>query len=250
MFSVLSRKKQIRDIIKYIHYSAFLRVNMKFFDALIQQFIDLCEIPELYAGIATGSIEIDIIPLGSCYYGIKVDCSDSSLADRMSLHEEVAIDAMYRSNLAETYITCRNQFVQLFPNPIFLLASMNTEEIDLNALYRSEYPVYIIAMGSEKVLFANLPALSEQEKSASDFLGSEVAPLHYPDEFEQRKRLLRLDGQVMNYEHKGMCWYQDGMFWRRREVRFVTDQKIVHFGDIECRLCIDYVTEETRRFVD
>ena len=102
---------------------------MKFFDALRQQFIDLCEIPELYAGIATGSIEIDIISLGSCYYGFKINCSDSSLAHQMSLQEEVFIEAMYRSNLVETYITCKNQFVQLFPNPLFLLVSMNTEDI-------------------------------------------------------------------------------------------------------------------------
>ncbi|MBP0018709.1 MAG: hypothetical protein J7647_14330 [Cyanobacteria bacterium SBLK] len=123
-------------------------------------------------------------------------------------------------------------------------------EFDLQSYYESEHPVYIIAMQDQSILFANPAALLANQKMPQEFIGKDLSPLTYPDELESRDRLLRLDGKLTNYEFKAMNYYKDGLFWRRKEMNFVSDIKKVEFLGVEARLGIDLMMEETRRFVD
>ncbi|MBP0021083.1 MAG: hypothetical protein J7647_26465 [Cyanobacteria bacterium SBLK] len=130
------------------------------------------------------------------------------------------------------------------------METLNRHEIDMNDFYRSPHPGYIIAMHNEMLLLANNAALKANQKTLDQFVGENAATLNFPEEFEQRKRLLRMDGKLTNYEYKAMNWYKDGKDWRRKKMNFVADIQLIEFGGITCRLGIDLMAEETNRFVD
>ena len=223
---------------------------MKLLNILLQQFVALCEIPEMYAGIQTNSLTIDIMPIEPYQYAVTIDCLDSALAKKIVLNHNVVVGAMQRLNLAELQINVKNRFFRVFANNVFLLDPMNDLDVDLNSLFHSTDPVFIVAMHNHRLLFANNAALLANQKQADEFLGSDVAALSYPDELDYRHRMLRLDGKLENYEYKAMNWYKDGILWRRKEMRFVAHYQKVNFLGVECRVGIDLMAEETRRFVD
>ena len=127
---------------------------------------------------------------------------------------------------------------------------LNRQEIDMNSLCRSQNLAYIVAMHNEMLLFANDAALEANQKKLDEFVGENVATLNFPEELEKRNRLLRVDKKLTNYEYKAMNWYKDGDLWRRKTMNLVADIQLIEFGGRICRLGIDLMAEETRRFVD
>lgn len=127
---------------------------------------------------------------------------------------------------------------------------MNNAGIDFKSLYESSRPVYLIDMNAEILLFVNPATCSQHQKSDEDLLDDTITHLTYPDELEKRKRLLRMDGKLTNYEFKAMHYYKDGDLWRRKEVRIISDFQRTEFFGFDCRLVIDLMVEETGRFID
>lgn len=127
---------------------------------------------------------------------------------------------------------------------------MTLPPIDFNHSFSLSDPVYVISMDSETLLFANSAACKANEKTLDEFIGKNIFALCYPDELEQRKRLLRKDKKLTNYEFKAMHWYKNETLWRRKEVNLVVDLELVEFAGVECRWGVELAIEETRRFVD
>ena len=221
----------------------------------------------MYTDVALDSLTIDIDPISvyDCNHVVRVtiNCDRAPTAREIRLHDKLLEDVMEILKLSSIAIKFRGRHFREYANPSFTAQfDRNVETkvridmsnidigIDLNSLYNSSNPVYLIDLNTEVLLFTNPVACSEHQKTANEFLGENFSALSYPDELETRKRLLRLDGKLTNYEFKGLSWYKDGDIWRRKEVNFVTDfQKIEFFGR-ECRLGIDLMSEETQRFVD
>lgn len=124
---------------------------------------------------------------------------------------------------------------------------MSELKLDLNELYRSPHPTYIVTMDGEILLFANPAAFSANQNILDRFFGQSFAAFSYPEELESRKSMLRSQKKLTNYEYKGLNWYQDGDQWRRKEVKIIGEQSIVEFLGLECRLSIDLKTEENRK---
>ncbi|MBP0019432.1 MAG: hypothetical protein J7647_18000 [Cyanobacteria bacterium SBLK] len=168
------------------------------------------------------------------------------------------MDIMQILKLSSIRVNFRGRYFLEFMNQSFSAQTTDISEImnnidigiDLNSLYSSSNPVYMIDLNTEILLFANPVACANNQKTADKFLGENFAALSYPEELENRKRLLRLDGKLTNYEFAALNYYQDGDFWRRKEVKYVTDFQKIEFFGCECRLAIDLMREETRRFVD
>ncbi|MBP0021082.1 MAG: hypothetical protein J7647_26460 [Cyanobacteria bacterium SBLK] len=81
---------------------------------------------------------------------------------------------------------------------------LSCQEIDMNSFCYFPHPGYIIAMHDEMLLFTNNAGLKANQKTLDRFVGENLAILNFPEELEQRKRLLRMDGKLTNYEFKAM----------------------------------------------
>ncbi|MBP0018710.1 MAG: hypothetical protein J7647_14335 [Cyanobacteria bacterium SBLK] len=225
------------------------------FQPLIQQFIRLCDLPDLYEGLYANLINIDVTPMNLYVYrvavGININCTSLEIAERIDAHYYNIGAVMEALTLSEVSISLRNHPVRTLTNFYFLMQAMTKKlEFDLQSYYESEHPVYIVSMQDRSLLFANPAALLANQKMPQEFLGKDFSPLSYPDELEARDRLLRLDGKLTHYEFKALNYYRDGILWRRKEMNFVSDIKKVEFLGVEAQLGIDYLAEETRRFVD
>ena len=250
---------------------------MNIFPFLVERFIALCEIPEMYAGLQTNSVTIEIAYMDDLRlsgYGIVINCVDTNLATQIHCHYDLILAAIKELDLVAVEILVENQIFRKFShrhsvenkNPLGFLQgwaleklkdsispisiAMSNLEIDLNSLAASAHPAVIVTMHNQKLLYANDAALSAHQRKIDEFVGQSLIPLIYPDELEYRMKMLRIDKKLTNYEYTAMNWYRQGNLWRRQIVNLVSDHKVITFGGVECRLCIDLMVEETNRFID
>lgn len=125
---------------------------------------------------------------------------------------------------------------------------MTELKFDLNELYSSTHPTYIVTMDGEILLFANPAAFAANQNALDRFLGKSFAAFSYPEELESRKAMLRSQGKLTNYEYNGLNYYKDEDEWQRKEVKIIGEQSLIEFFGLECHLSIDLKIEEIRRF--
>ncbi|MBP0017436.1 MAG: hypothetical protein J7647_07750 [Cyanobacteria bacterium SBLK] len=221
---------------------------------LVPDFIDLCDLPAIDEGLAANTLAIQISSIQVYNYGralaVTLDCTNQSLAETIAGCSDVLMTAMVRLNLVELYVTIQGDSFTFMSNTLFYFGILNDQDVDINGLFNTPDPVYMIAMESEQLIWANPAAVSANQKTFQDFIGDNVACLNYPDELAERKRLLRKDGQLINYECNLMHWYNDEEKWRRKEVEIVVDIQKIDFWGTECRLGVELMVEETNRFID
>ena len=221
---------------------------------LVPDFIDLCDLPAIDEALAANTLTIQIAPIQVYNYGralaVTLNCADRLLAETIAGSPDVLMSAMVRLNLAELYMQIRGDSFTFMSNMLFYFGILNDQDVDINRLFNTPDPVYMIAMQSEQLIWANPAAASINQKTFQDFIGDDMACLNYPDELAERKRLLRKDGQLINYECNLMHWRNDEGKWRRKEVEIVVDIQKIDFWGTECRLAVELMVEETNRFID
>ncbi|MBP0017437.1 MAG: hypothetical protein J7647_07755 [Cyanobacteria bacterium SBLK] len=158
--------------------------------------------------------------------------------------------ALIHLEIAELYIKVNGKTFTVLSNFMFYFGILNVPKIDINELFNTPDPVYMVALENEQVIWANPVGVSANQKTFQDFIGDNVSCLAYPDELAERKRLLRKHGKLKNYECKLLRWHHDEEKWRRKEVEIVTDIQKIDFWGTECRLGIELIVEETNRFID
>lgn len=244
---------------------------MSLSDFLIQRFLELCPIPELYSGMGMGAIAVKVKYTPPYLTEIIIHCQNVFLARQISEHYNVLNDAIKQLDIAAVSISFNNQLFRVFMNEPLMhsvnqeiidsqvrqaeenrrhMETLNHQEIDLNSLWRSSNPSYIITMTNNILVYANDAALEANQKTLDEFVGENFTALNFPEELERLKRFLRMDKKLTNYEMKSMNWYKDGEDWRRKAINIVADIQLIDFGKKICRLGTDLMVEETRRFLD
>ena len=127
---------------------------------------------------------------------------------------------------------------------------LSRPDLIMTELYQLKYPVYITLLGIEESPFYNQAeylCMSDAPPSKFTKYNHELA---YPDELANRNRLLRIDRQLQNYAHKGLRWYKDGEFWRKKEMSYVVNYSFCEYMGQPARIGITKHEEELRKFVD
>lgn len=221
---------------------------------LVPQFIDLCDLPAIDKGLANNSLTIEITPIHVYNYGstlaATINCKNLKLARAIAQHQNNLMAGLVHLEIAELYIKVNSEIFTLMSNSLFYFGLLNVPKVDINKLFNSPDPVYLIDMNSENLILTNPAGAFANQKTFKEFIGDNIACLAYPDELAKRKQLLRKDGQLINYECKLMRWYNDEQKWRRKEIEVIADVQKIDFWGTECRLAVELMIEETNRFID
>ncbi|MBP0021426.1 MAG: hypothetical protein J7647_28210 [Cyanobacteria bacterium SBLK] len=232
---------------------------------MLQKFITLCKLPDSIVK------ELAFFPYES---GMILNSTDAFVARWLARNSHAIEEAMKELGIYHVTITVRGKTywpisidkdsalkikneVAAMPINIENLIDVDLDSLDLSRpdlimteLQNLRYPAYITLLGIEESPFSNnAEILRMSEAPPSKFL-KYSQELIYPDELEQRNRLLRQDGQLKDYSFKGMRWYKDGEDWRKKEMTFVVDFVICEFWGKPARLGITKHEEESRKFVD
>ena len=116
---------------------------------------------------------------------------------------------------------------------------LTSQNLDLNGLYNSPYPVYINSLEDQSVLFLNPAALNSQGRKPSDLNLLNAYSLNYEDELQSRDRHLKTSLKIDEYEYQALRWYQNEEgIWLRKKMDFLGNFKKVEYLGVECRLSV------------
>ncbi|MBP0021428.1 MAG: hypothetical protein J7647_28220 [Cyanobacteria bacterium SBLK] len=232
---------------------------------MLQKFITLCKLPESIVK------ELAFFPYQS---GIILNSTDAFVARWLARNSHAIEEAMKELGIYHVTITVRGKTywpisidkdpilgikneVATMPINVKDLIDIDLDSLDLShpdfiltELNRLKYPAFITFLNSEETCFYNIAdALRMPDAPPSKFV-TFSQELIYPNELENRNRLLRMDGQLKDYAYKGMRLYKDEGLWRKREMSFVSDFSLCEFRNCSARIGITKHEEELSKFVD
>lgn len=108
-------------------------------------------------------------------------------------------------------------------------------ELDFNAIYESQNPIYITQISDQTNLFANKAALAAQGKKPKEFLGQSACALNDEEELALRCSLIYKDGSLTEYQYSALRWFSDPEtgFWRRKRMNFTSNfRRIEYLGEL------------------
>lgn len=232
---------------------------------MLQKFITLCKLPESIVK------ELAFFPYES---GIILNSTDAFVARWLARNSHAIERAMKELGIYHVTITVRGQTywpisiekdsaltikheVTAMPINIENLINIDLDSLDLSRpnlimteLYHLKYPAYITLLGIEESPFYNLAdSLKMPEAPPSKFV-KYTQELVYPEELENRNRLLGADGRLKEYSYKALRWYKQEELWRKKEMSFVVDFSLCEYMGQPARIGITKHEEELSKFVD
>jgi hypothetical protein len=123
--------------------------------------------------------------------------------------------------------------------------------LDFNEIWFNEYPILFYAFEDGQITFANIKAQEAQQKTLQQLQRNTGHALNFSEEYERRVERVWGGERLREYENEGMRFYRDPEtgFYRRKEMKFVSNAGRINFGGVECWYSHTTHAVETGRLV-
>lgn len=123
--------------------------------------------------------------------------------------------------------------------------------LDFNGIWLNEHPILFYAFEDGQILFANIKAQEAQQKTLAQLQRNTGHALNFSEEYERRVNRIWVGERLREYENEGMRFYRDNEtgFYRRKQMKFVSNAGRINFNGIECWYSHTTNAEQTGKIV-